>query len=71
MLSELGNKRNRRSKRLAIPSFRQRSQTRVDSPETGNITLTNSKLYVQENLCEPNLESQLRETSQISDEIQV
>ena len=47
------------------------SETRVDSSETGNITLTNSNLNVQENLSEPNLENQLREPSQISDEIQV
>ena len=47
------------------------SETRVDSSETGNITLTNSNLDVQENLSEPNLENQLREPSQISDEIQV
>ena len=47
------------------------SETRVGSSETGNITLTNSNLNVQESLGEPNLENQLREPSQISDEIQV
>ena len=68
----MGNKRSRRSRRLATPSpEREVSETRVDSSETGNITLTNSNLTVQENLSEPNLENQLREPSQISDEIQV
>ena len=68
----MGNKRSRRSRRLATPSpEREVSETRVDSSETGNITLTTSNLNVQENLSEPNLENQLREPSQISDEIQV
>ena len=68
----MGNKRSRGSRRLATPSpEREVSETRVDSSETGNITLTNSNLNVQENLSEPNLENQLREPSQISDEIQV
>ena len=68
----MGNKRSRRSRRLATPSIeRETSETRIDSSETGNITLTNSNLNVQENLGEPNLENQLREPSQISDEIQV
>ena len=68
----MGNKRSRRSRRLATPSTeRETSETRIDSSETGNITLTNSNLNVQENLGEPNLENQLREPSQISDEIQV
>ena len=68
----MGNKRNRRSRRLATPSpDREVSETRVDSPETGLLTLTSSNLNVQENLGEPNLENQLREPSQISDEIQV
>ena len=65
----MGNKRNRRSRRLATPSpSREMSETRVDSTETGNMALTNSQLNVQESLDEPNLESQLREPSQISDE---
>ena len=68
----MGNKRSRRSRRLATPSpERETSETRVDSPETGNITLTNSNLNVQESLGELNSENQLREPSQISDEIQV
>ena len=68
----MGNKRNRRSRRLTTPSpEREVSETRVVSSETGNLTLTNPNLDVQESLGEQNLESQLREPSQISDEIQV
>ena len=47
------------------------SETKVDSPETANMSLTNSNLNVQENLGEPDLENQLSEPSQINDEIQV
>ena len=47
------------------------SEIRVDSLETGNMTLTNSNPNVQENLGELNFENQLREPSQISDETQV
>ena len=68
----MGNKRSRRSRRLATPSpEREASEIRIDSPETGNITLTNSNLNVQESLGEMNSENQLREPSQLSDEIQV
>ena len=68
----MGNKRNRRSRRFATQSpDREVRETRIDSSESGNITLTNSNLNVQESLSEPNLENQLREPSQISDEIQV
>ena len=67
----MGNKRNRRSRRLATPSpGREMSETRVDSPETGNMTLTNSNLNVQGSLGELTLENQLREHSQFSDEMQ-
>ena len=66
----MGNKRSRRSRRLATPSpEREASEIRIDSPETGNITLTNSNLNVQESLGELNSENQLREPSQLSDEI--
>ena len=58
----MGNKRSRRSKRLATPSpEREVSETRVDSPETGNKTLTNFNLNVQESLGKPNLENQQKE----------
>ena len=68
----MGNKRNRRSRRLATPTPDKKvRETRIDSSESGNIILTNSNLNVQQSLGEPNLENQLREPSQISDEIQV
>ena len=71
-MSDVGNKRNRRSRRLATPSpDREFKETRIDSSESGKITLTNSNANVQESLGEHNLENQLREPSQISDEIQV
>ena len=67
----MGNKRNRRSRRLETPSpEREENRTRVDSPETGNMTLTNSNLNVDENLGGPNLGNQLVEQSQASSEIQ-
>ena len=67
----MGNKRNRRSRRLETPSpEREEKRTRVDSPETGNMTLTNSNLNVDENLGGPNLGIQLVEPSQASSEIQ-
>ena len=75
-LSEMVNKRNRRSRRLTTPSpDREVSDARVDSSETGDILLTNSdcssdNLNIQESLSEPYLENQLREPSQISNEIQ-
>ena len=50
---------------------RETNETRVDSPETGNITLTNSNLNAQESSGESNSENQLKDPSQISDEIQV
>ena len=70
--SEKGIKRGRRSRRIATPSpERETSGTRIDSPERSNLFLTNSNLNTQESLGEPYLENQLREPSQISDEIQV
>ena len=67
----MGNKRNRRSRRLETPSpEREGNRTRVDSPETGNMTLTNSNSNVDENLGGLNLGSQLVEPSQTSSEIQ-
>ena len=53
----MGHRRNRRSRRLETTSpDRETSRTRVDSPETGNLSLTNANLNVQETLGEPNLE---------------
>ena len=67
----MGNKRYRRSRRLETPSpEREEKRTRVDSPETGNMTLTNSNSNVDENLGGLNLGNQLVEPSQTSSEIQ-
>ena len=67
----MGNKRNRRSRRLETPSpEREENRIRVDSSETGNMTLTNSNLNVDENLGGLNLGNQLVAPSQASSEIQ-
>ena len=67
----MGNRRNRRSRRLGTPSpERSVERTQVETPNTGNITLTNPDTVVQENLGENNIGVQLVEPSQISTEIQ-
>ena len=67
----MGNKRYRRSRSLETPSpEREENRTRVDSPETGNMTLTNSNSNVDENLGGLNLGNQSVEPSQTSSEIQ-
>ena len=67
----MGNRRNRRSRRLETPSpERSVERTQVETPNTGNITLTNHNTVVQENLGENNIGVQLVEPSQISTEIQ-
>ena len=67
----MGNKRSRRSRRLATPSpEREEDRTRTDFSETGNITLTNSNLNVDGDLGEPNPGNQLVEPSQASSEMQ-
>ena len=67
----MGNRRNRRSRRLETPSpERSVERTQVETPNTGNITLTNPDTGVQENLGENNIGEQLIEPSQISTEIQ-
>ena len=67
----MGNRRNRRSRRLETPSpERSVERTQVETPNTGNITLTNPDTVVQENLGENNIGEQLVEPSQISTEIQ-
>ena len=63
------NKRNRRSRRLETPSPSR--EENVETPNPGNITLTNSNLVDQENLGPNILENQLTEPSLISNEIQV
>ena len=65
----MGNKRSRRSRRLENPSSSR--EENVETPNPGNMTLTNSNLVDQENLGPNILENQLAEPSLISNEIQV
>ena len=65
----MGNKRNRKSRRLETPSPSR--EENVVTPNPGNITLTNSSLVDQENLVPNILENHLTEPSLISKEIQV
>ena len=68
---KMGNRRNRRSRRLETPSpERSAERTQVETPNTGNITLTNPDTVVQESLDEDNSGGQLVEPSQIGTEIQ-
>ena len=67
----MGNKRSRRSRRLATPSpERGPNETLVETPTQGNITLTNTDPNTQENLDDVGIRSQLIEPSQLSNEIQ-
>ena len=68
----MGNKRNRRSRRLETPSpEREIERTQTETPLPGNVTLTNNDTVIQSNLGENNSENNLVEPSQISNEIQV
>ena len=67
----MGNKRNRRSRRLATPSpDRELNETQVATPNPGNETLTNSNVNVQEGLGENSSLNQLTEPSLLNSEIQ-
>ena len=67
----MGNRQNRRSGRLETPSpERGTDRIQVETPNTGNITLTNPDTVVQEGLGEGNSREQLVEPSQVSNEIQ-
>ena len=67
----MGNRRNRRSRRLETPSpDRDAERTQVETPNTGNETLTNFNAVVQESLGENASGIQMAEPSQISTEIQ-
>ena len=67
----MGNRRNRRSRRLETPSpERSMERAQDETPNTGNITLTNNNVVVQETLGENRFGEQLVEPSQISNEIQ-
>ena len=63
----MGNRCNRRSRRLETPSpDREVEVTRVGTPNTGNETLTNVNTVIQGDLGENNLEDQFTEPIQIS-----
>ena len=67
----MGNKRNRRSRRLETPSpDRNPIEAQVDTSAQGNETLTNFNSVLQENLGENVSENPMVEPSQISNEIQ-
>ena len=68
----MGNKRNRRSRRLETPSpEREIGGIQTETHISGNVTLTNNNTVIQCNLGESNSENILTEPSQISNEIQV
>ena len=67
----MGNRRNRRSRRLETPSpERETSELRVETPSQSNETLTNVNLQNQESLGETDLRPRLVEPNQVSNEIQ-
>ena len=68
----MGNKRNRRSRRLATPSpDSELSETQVETPNQGNVILTNPNVNVQESLGENSSINQLTEPSLLNNEVQV
>ena len=68
----MGNRRNRRSRRLKTPSpDREVEITQVETPKADTETLTNFNTVVREGLGANNTENQLTELSQISNENQV
>ena len=70
-LRKMGNKRNRRSRRLETPSpDRNPIEVQVDTSTQGNETLNNFNSVLQENLGENVSENPMVEPSQISNEIQ-
>ena len=67
----MGNKRNRRSRRLGTPSpGRSLTEVQVVTPTQGNDTLVNVDSNIRGNLDNFELGSQLIEPSQLSNEIQ-
>ena len=66
----MGNKRNRRSRRLCSPSpDRDHSETQAETSTQGNDTLVNVDHNAQRSLDNSELRSQLNELSQLSNEI--
>ena len=67
----MGNKRNRRSRRLETPSpDREVEVTQIETPRTGNEALVDLSNVVLENLGGISSENQLTEPSQMSNEMQ-
>ena len=67
----MGNRRNRRSRRLETPSpEREASEVRIETPSQGNETLINVNLQSRESLGETDLTPRLVEPSQVNNEIQ-
>ena len=65
------NKRNRKPRRLETPyPDRRLSETQVETTNQGTDTLTDVETDVQESLGDGHLRPQLKEPSQISNEIQ-
>ena len=70
-MSEIRNRRSRRSRRLETPCpERKKEATQVETPITGNGTLTNNNNVVQESLGKNNSENQLIQSTLISNKIQ-
>ena len=68
----MGNKRSTRSRRLATPfPDRGLSETQVETPNPGNVTLTNSNVDVQEGLGGNSSINHLTEPSLLNSEIQI
>ena len=68
-MSDTGNRRNKRSKRLKTPSAeREMNINQVETPNTGSETLSNSNVSIQENVGDFNSGAQLSEPSQVSNE---
>ena len=70
-LEQVRKRRNRRTRRLEIPSPKKTNETKLETPNSGNKTLTNVNFENQENLRENNLSSQLTEPCLINNEMQV
>ena len=67
----MGNKENRRSRRLCSPSpDKDYSETQAETSTQGNDTLINADHNAQRSLDNSELRSQLNEPSQLSNEIQ-
>ena len=67
----MGNRRDRRSRRLETPSpEREAGEVRIETPSQCNETLTNVNSQSQESLGETDLRPRLVEPSQVSNKIQ-